>query len=443
MPTATQTAISSQVQRGNVLRNNGDTRQAQPVVTGRAPTFIPAMQHLDPTSSQHTMAPTRMQLPIGTPPRIVEQRSSTQGTAATPAVQYERAVAVTSPIATQATATSSISQAKECTPGPAMATTETKKSTATTETKKRTATKPQKKTGKGKGTEKATSTNEKLLILNYFTDDFERYNKFKTHLNDTAERISRRIFEGTRSASAIKSQWEDMKENYTKAKERLQSTGEGQREDEDKWRSIRLSWLDDQCPWFEEMEDVLARDKTYCAPYVAELGGEKPLEIVHGEVNITRERELDTEDEDDEEESIHPPTGGAKNHSKRGATTGENAGKKTHKKQKTNPVEEVMAGVNSTQVTVTEKRLAYEKERDTLDRNAATKRDDRKHQREMKRMHLIIAHINLQTARYNAERSSRGGASAPMELQKVPEDEQVGIEETTPSSTGGTAEREV
>jgi hypothetical protein len=224
---------------------------------------------------------------------MVEQQSSTQGTAATPAVQYERApVASTSPIATQATATSSVSQAKECTPGPAMATTGTKKSTATTwtkkstattETKKRTATKPQKKTvtGKGKGKEKATvvvsdsdsesasqrnkrktarwSTNEKHLILNYFADDFERYNKFKTHPNDTAERISRRIFEGTRSASAIKSQWEDMKEKYTKAKERLQSTGEGQREDEDKWRSIRLSWLDAQCPWFEGMEDVLAR----------------------------------------------------------------------------------------------------------------------------------------------------------------------------------------
>jgi hypothetical protein len=164
---------------------------------------------------------------------------------------------------------------------------------------------------------------------------------------------------------------------------------------------------------------------------------------VHGEVNVARERELDAEDEDDEEETVHPPAGGAKNPSKRGATSGETAGKKTHKKQKTNPVEEVMAGVNSTQVTVTEKRLAYEKERDNLDRNAANKRDDRKHKREMKRMDLIIAHINLQTSRYNAERTSRGGASAPMELQKVPEDEQLSIEETTPSSTGSTAEREV
>jgi hypothetical protein len=46
--------------------------------------------------------------------------------------------------------------------------------------------------------------------------------------------------------------------NYRLLK-RLRSTGKGQREDEDKWQSIRLGWLDKDCPHFEEIEDILNR----------------------------------------------------------------------------------------------------------------------------------------------------------------------------------------
>jgi hypothetical protein len=46
--------------------------------------------------------------------------------------------------------------------------------------------------------------------------------------------------------------------NYRSLK-RLRFTGEGQREDEDKWQSIRLGWLDKDCPHFEKIEDILNR----------------------------------------------------------------------------------------------------------------------------------------------------------------------------------------
>jgi hypothetical protein len=71
--------------------------------------------------------------------------------------------------------------------------------------------------------------------------------------------IAKKVFGGRKTGSAVKGKWEWMKRKYRKAKNKLASTGEGQRDDLEKWSSIKLAWLDDVCPWYEEMCDILDR----------------------------------------------------------------------------------------------------------------------------------------------------------------------------------------
>jgi hypothetical protein len=51
-------------------------------------------------------------------------------------------------------------------------------------------------------------------------------------------RVSEEEFNGRRSASAIKNQRKTMKDKHTAARQRLNSTGEGQRDDDEKWASM-------------------------------------------------------------------------------------------------------------------------------------------------------------------------------------------------------------
>jgi transposase len=101
------------------------------------------------------------------------------------------------------------------------------------------------------------TNDDRRLLLGFLSENPNNYTQLKTNASGTAQRISEVVFHGKRTANAIKSQWVKMKDQYSEAAKRLRSTGEGQRDDEDKWRSIRLGWLDKMCPLFEEIEDIL------------------------------------------------------------------------------------------------------------------------------------------------------------------------------------------
>jgi hypothetical protein len=103
------------------------------------------------------------------------------------------------------------------------------------------------------------TNDDRRLLLGILSENPNNYTQLKTNASGTAQRISEVIFHGKRTANAIKSQWVKMKDQYSEAEKRLRSTGEGQRDDEDKWRSIRLGWFDKMCPLFEEIEDILRR----------------------------------------------------------------------------------------------------------------------------------------------------------------------------------------
>ncbi|KAI5803241.1 hypothetical protein EDC01DRAFT_628029 [Geopyxis carbonaria] len=132
----------------------------------------------------------------------------------------------------------------------------------------------------------------------------------------------------------------DEKKIYN-ARDRLQATGEGQRDDLDKWNSIKLQWLNKLCPQYEAIDDILRRDRSYTLFYVSESGGSSQVEIRNGELGS----ELPTSDldpEPDDVDEVHPPAGGQKNPGSQSS-----AGKKAIKKERIGPAEKALDNFTS------------------------------------------------------------------------------------------------
>ncbi|KAI5780790.1 hypothetical protein EDC01DRAFT_633060 [Geopyxis carbonaria] len=229
------------------------------------------------------------------------------------------------------------------------------------------------------------TTEEREQLLGWLSEDLTNYELWKTKQIRIAEQLSEDLFQGVRSASAIKNQWDLMKAKYTKAKERLSATGEGQREDEDKWTSIRKTWLDHECPYYEEMDDILRRDKSFTPFYVSESGAIKGSHtIIEGEV-------VDLNSSSDDEYDLHPPAGGKKQPLRRGETVSNAAGsesKRAIKKTKLTGPEAAIKSFHDTTISLDKERLQYEKDRDEQDRRFAREKDERFHEREMRRLQL-------------------------------------------------------
>ncbi|KAI5837257.1 hypothetical protein DFP73DRAFT_322691 [Morchella snyderi] len=97
------------------------------------------------------------------------------------------------------------------------------------------------------------SAEERELLLEWLGRDLSHYEAMKLKGKQSCLRISSEIFKGSRSPESIRGQWELLKRKYYKARERLNSTGEGitskdcQDRDFDKWTSMKLSCLNKIC----------------------------------------------------------------------------------------------------------------------------------------------------------------------------------------------------
>lgn len=237
--------------------------------------------------------------------------------------------------------------------------------------------------GKGSGPGQ-WSTNDRERLLEWLGRNLQNYEAFKTDKNRVVERISKEVYCGVRSGSSVKSQWEAIKKKYRIAQAKLHSTGEGQRYDQDLWSSIRTNWLDKLCPYYEAIDDILQRDKSFTPFYVSESGGpaqpyleasteshqrqfissqfsdaieeeseDERNEVQRRVVNLVEESGKEDFDDVNIVETEHPPAGGSKDPRKRGGTSG--SGKKAIKKRKVSSEEEVFQ-------TVQRERLAFERE---------------------------------------------------------------------------------
>lgn len=133
-------------------------------------------------------------------------------------------------------------------------------------------------------------------------------------------RISNEVFKGPRSLESIRGQWELLKRKYYKGGERLNSTGEGitsrdcQDRDSDKWTSIKLSWLDKMCMHYEQIDDILKRNRAVTPLFVSEVGGAPNPKLVEGKVVTLSDSEDDLLEwsPSDNDDDLHPPAGGQK-----------------------------------------------------------------------------------------------------------------------------------
>lgn len=68
------------------------------------------------------------------------------------------------------------------------------------------------------------------MLLEWLGRNLGNYEGFKMHVKSTCSKIAVEVFGGSRTAEGIRGQWDLMKTKYQKAKKRLNSTSEGQRE---------------------------------------------------------------------------------------------------------------------------------------------------------------------------------------------------------------------
>lgn len=257
------------------------------------------------------------------------------------------------------------------------------------------------------------SVDERDLLLAWLGGNLSNYEEFKMKLKSTCLKLSSETFSGSRTADGIKGQWDQMKKKYSKAKERLQSTGEGQRDDVEKWSSIKLSWLDKMCPHYEQIDDILKRDKSITPLFVSEVGGDTVVEFINGERQQEEEEEeednnvdLDWTPTDDEDSDVHPPAGGQKIPKpkstpsnipiKKGESKG--VGAKGLKKRKHSAAEDAMEGIQEKRIRFEKKRLQYERERDDKNFRFLRKKEDNRHEESLLRFRLLEKKIELQLA---------------------------------------------
>lgn len=100
---------------------------------------------------------------------------------------------------------------------------------------------------------------DRLLLLSWMSENLRNYEDFKVNPGKVADKIARTVLDGRRTGEAVRGQWEQMKKKHRAATQKLRATGEGQREDLEKWTSIKMQWLDKLCPYYDAIDDVLQR----------------------------------------------------------------------------------------------------------------------------------------------------------------------------------------
>lgn len=266
-------------------------------------------------------------------------------------------------------------------------------------------------------TKRASWSDEDIeLLLEWFGSDLSHMELYKTKPKDAHEKIARDVFDGRRTPNSIKSKWESLKEKHREARAKLESTGEGEfnlqelQEDEEKWVSIQEKWLRKLCPYFEELEDILQRDKSYTPHYVSETSGTTHLQLYNNgrdssqvnDTQLTTSTQVDDTDNDDDDDD-HPPTGGQKNSLKRGQSSGKGGSTGLKKRKTSNSGEELVREQQAARLKLDTARFGYERERDAADRELLKKREGSRHEESLVKLNLLTRKIELEFEKLRAK----------------------------------------
>jgi len=240
------------------------------------------------------------------------------------------------------------------------------------------------------------SKEEREALLGWLSDG-GNYTRVKTKGKQVWVDLAHKkgLFCGTRSWSAIKGQWEDWKKKYEVAKRRVESTGEGLKEEE-QWSSMEsrryyysipftvtndyiAEWLNNQCPNYRWIAEILQKDKSFNAPFVIEIGGSSTRSIVNGIDDGLEPEEIDSISEwESENDSIHPPAGSQKIPLKgKRRRSKEMTGTKAVKKIKKSEEVAIMEEIGQQRLLQEKEKLEYTKRKDEADRNLELEREER------------------------------------------------------------------
>lgn len=262
---------------------------------------------------------------------------------------------------------------------------------------------------------------ERDMLLAWLGKDAANHRSYKINMRRTLEKISQEVFGKQRTVDSIRTQWDSMKKKYQNARDRLNSTGEGQQNDTEKWSNIKLAWLNKLCPFFDQIDEILQKDKAITPPYASESGGPAHIEErdsqLEVEINDTflsledHDDELDNtlhlEEEVDDQDVLHPPAGGRKNPKRKSAPDSPSTtrGSKGLKRQRPNAVQEITERLHNDRMDIEERRLKLEQVRDdrqyklALEREKTIReRDQRRHEENAQRMKLSELKMKVQLA---------------------------------------------
>ncbi|KAI5847644.1 hypothetical protein DFP73DRAFT_630099 [Morchella snyderi] len=159
-------------------------------------------------------------------------------------------------------------------------------------------------------------------------------------------------------------------------------------------------WLNKLCPYFEELDDVLIRDKSYNPHYVSKTGGPLPLQVFNGNSQqsmptIPEDKPVTDKDNPDGLE-FHPPARGQKNSLKR-RESASGSGKHTGaiKGLKKSSGEEISRDYPVARLDFERELFVYEKKRDSGDLKLLEKKEENRHLETMCRFDSMIKKMEM------------------------------------------------
>ena len=185
---------------------------------------------------------------------------------------------------------------------------------------------------------------------------------------------------------------------------------------------MNIAWLDRDCPYYEEIQEILQKDKSFTPLAVSETGKGRSKTYYHGlEVekgwasecsDIGEEDSERQETEDDEATSTHPVMGGRKNPEKRKSKLSEPATPKALARKKLSAADALLQGIASQRLSHEKEEFEYVKQRDEADRELQKMMEENRSAERIQGLALLEAQIHLQSQKLELELEKiRGQAS--------------------------------
>ena len=174
-----------------------------------------------------------------------------------------------------------------------------------------------------------------------------------------------------------------------------------------------IAWLNRDCPYYEEIKEILQKDKSFTPLAVSETGKGRSKRFHYG-LEVEQEWASEFSDigegdserqetEDDEATSTHPAMGGRKNPEKSKSKSTDPATSKALARKKPSATDALLQGIASQRLAHEKEEFEYVKQRDEADRELQKMMEENRSAERMQRLALMEAQIHLQSQKLELE----------------------------------------